>query len=68
VSRLFFRSGVRAQRRNLPQHAQAVLKEANLASFLMIPPHRYLAQAQTRVMREIKQLNIEGESIEMSSR
>jgi hypothetical protein len=57
-----------AQGGDFAQHAQTIVQEANFASLLMIPAHRYLTQAQTGVLRQIKQLDIKGESVEMCTR
>ncbi len=55
-----------SQRDHFAQHAQAIVNEIDLASLCMVPAHGNFADAQSGALREIKQLDIEGEAVDVS--
>src|SRR6266536_1641577 len=52
------------QRDHFPQHPQAVAEKTNFASLSVIPAHGNLPDSQAGTLREIKQLNIESETLD----
>src|SRR4030095_6763590 len=53
-----------SQRDHFPQHAKAVAEKTNFTAFGMVPPRWNFADPQTGPMREIKQLDVEGEAFD----
>jgi len=51
------------QRRDFAKHPYAVAREAHLASFEVVPAHGNLLHPQVRLSRQIKQLDVETESV-----
>src|SRR5687767_14153704 len=46
------------------QHFETVAEEADLAAFVVVPANRHFAEPQPGAIREIKQLDVEPESID----
>src|SRR2546423_14562887 len=53
------------QRDGLAEHPNAVAKEADFTSFVVVPAHRDFFQAQVRLSRKIKQLDVETETVRL---
>src|SRR4051812_8376383 len=51
-------------RDHFPQHSQAITKKTDLATLGVVPTHRNFTDAQSGMLREVKQLDIESETIE----
>jgi hypothetical protein len=55
-----------AKRNHFSQHPQAIVKEADFAALRVVPADRNFAGAQSGAVRQIKQLDIEGKTVDAS--
>ena len=53
----------RAQGHDLTEHPNAVVQEADFASFAMVPVHRNLSHSEFRAPRQVKQFDVEAKSV-----
>src|SRR5438067_4827922 len=55
--------GTSAQRGDLAEHSDAIARDVDLAPLVMVPAHRDFLHPQVRFPAEIKELDVETESI-----